>query len=534
MNFRNKLLTSLIIVGCTTMTGCAPDDSKDTVIESGKVKNIIMMIGDGMGPQQIGLLQTYAHRAPHSIYKGRPTGISRVIDAGVLGISSTGSHNKIVVDSAASATQLATGESTSNTLIGMNAQGDNLETIVEYAQRMKKATGLVSDTSLTDATPASFAAHQPHRNLENEIAVDMIRIGPDIMLSGGLLHFVPQSVNNKGATYNTIHNLNDGAFKISSQRKDDVNLLTEAKDSGYQLAFTREQMNQVKDGKLLGLFANAYMMDGINYTATKNSKDRTEPTLKEMTMKALDILSHNENGFFLMVEGGQIDWAGHENDVGSMLHEMIKFDEAVEAVYEWVAQRNDTLMIVTADHETGSFGLIKDTINDARTTPNLPTQSTSGVSDCQSTPKISELSILDRIYAQTRSNKNIWHDFEALPADQQTGKKLAKIMNQHHDFEVTSAMTATILAFKRPSSKKDKPTLGTEPRVNSFSVNGKNTHYNRMGHTLANYQHVAWGTGTHTDTPVLVIAFGPKAATAPFSKYLTHPEVGQLTKNSLE
>lgn len=115
-------------------------------------------------------------------------------------------------------------------------------------------------------------------------------------------------------------------------------------------------LEKAQGDKLLGLFANSGMYDGITYSQTKNDPDRKEPTLKEMTDKALEILSKDKDGFFLMVEGGQIDWAGHSNDAGSMLHEMIKFDETVNAVYQWAKDRDDTLIIVTADHETGSFG----------------------------------------------------------------------------------------------------------------------------------------------------------------------------------
>ncbi len=98
------------------------------------------------------------------------------------------------------------------------------------------------------------------------------------------------------------------------------------------------------------------MNDGIVYSNSKNDPTRTQPTLTEMTEKALSLLSKDEDGFFLMVEGGQIDWAGHRNDAGRMLHEMLKFDEAIHSVYEWAKDRDDTLIIVTADHETGSFG----------------------------------------------------------------------------------------------------------------------------------------------------------------------------------
>ncbi|WP_345195308.1 alkaline phosphatase [Kistimonas scapharcae] len=542
MYFRKKLLAGLVVAGCAAMAGCALDGQQntETVAESGKVKNVIMMIGDGMGPQQVGLLRTYAHRAPNSIYEGRPTGIDRLIEAGVLGVSSTGPHDKIVVDSACSATQLATGEPALSEVIGVGTEGEYLETILERAQKMGKATGLVSDTRLTHATPAAFAAHQPHRNLENEIAVDMIRIGPDVMFSGGLRHFVPKSVNDKGATYEAIRELNDGAFTFSSKRKDEVNLLTEAQTAGYQLAFTREQMDKVQDGKVLGLFANSGMMDGIDYAATKDAGDRSEPTLKEMTMKALDILSQDEDGFFLMVEGGQIDWAGHENDVGAMLHDMVKFDEAIEAVYEWVAQRNDTLMIVTADHETGSFGFSY-SMKDVPEPQKLPAPGFGDEHDYQPMFNFADLSLLDRIYAQTRSNKNIWGDFESLPADQQTAKKLAELMSKHHAFEVTEAMAATVLKtspnrFQKAGhsylASKTWPAVDTP--FESFYVYGEETRWNLMGHALAEDQYVVWGTGTHTDTPVLVMTFGPEAATAPFSKFLTHPEVGQLAKDALK
>ncbi|MCV6020608.1 alkaline phosphatase, partial [Escherichia coli] len=105
-----------------------------------------------------------------------------------------------------------------------------------------------------------------------------------------------------------------------------------------------------KGDKLLGLFAYSGMDDGIAYSNSKNDPKRTQPSLKEMTVKALDVLSKDKDGFFLMVEGGQIDWAGHSNDAGTMLHELIKFDEAVNSVYEGAKGRDDTLITVTAHH----------------------------------------------------------------------------------------------------------------------------------------------------------------------------------------
>ncbi len=166
---------------------------------------------------------------------------------------------------------------------------------------------------------------------------------------------IPKSTNDKGDTYKQLEKLTQGDVYLKSKRKDERNLLTEAQQQGYSLAFNRDMLENAKGEKVLGLFAYSGMNDGIAYSHSKNDPKRTQPSLKEMTEKALDVLSKDKDGFFLMVEGGQIDWAGHSNDAGTMLHELIKFDEAVNSVYEWAKGREDTLVIVTADHETGSL-----------------------------------------------------------------------------------------------------------------------------------------------------------------------------------
>ena len=320
-------------------------------------KNVILMIGDGMGVQQVGLLETYATRAKSSPYNGELTGLAKIAKHGKIALSRTHPVDTLVVDSACSATQLAIGEPTLSEVIGIDADGNPAETVLELAKRQGMATGLVSDTRATHATPASFAAHVAHRSMENDIAVQMIENDVDVILSGGARHFLPRKVNDKGRAYDTWVRRTEGAFSVKSKRTDDINPLKMAYRAGYESAFTWEQMDKVKEGKLIGLFASSGMMNGIDWEASKDSvSSRTEPTLREMTIKALNLLSQDEDGFFLMVEGGQIDWAGHENDAGSMLHEMLKFDETVNYVYEWAAQRGDTLVVVTADHETGSFG----------------------------------------------------------------------------------------------------------------------------------------------------------------------------------
>jgi alkaline phosphatase len=223
-------------------------------------------------------------------------------------------------------------------------------------------------------------------------------------------------------------------------------LLTEAQQEGYSLAFSRDMLAEAKGDKLLGLFANSGMADGIAYSQSKNDPKRTQPSLKEMTVKALDVLSKDKDGFFLMVEGGQIDWAGHSNDAGTMLHEMIKFDEAVNSVYEWAKGRDDTLIVVTADHETGSFGF-------SYSSANLPKpEKLSGEAfknrDYAPNFNFGDFSILDGLYNQKTSYYGMLDKFAALPEADRTAENLAKIINENSDFPITADQAAHIMQDK--------------------------------------------------------------------------------------
>ncbi len=503
------------------------------------VKNVILMIGDGMGPQQIGLLELYAREAPNSIYAGKSTGLSKFAQAGVMGMSMVHPGDAIVVDSACSATQLAIGKMSPSEAIGLDAQGNPQETLLEKAKRLGKATGLVSDTRVTHATPASFASHKPHRSLENEIAEEMLQIGPDVMMAGGLRHWIPKEINEKGEAYKKLQAITGKSLKLKSKRKDNKDLLKNARASGYQLAFTKSQMQQAdSDGKLLGLFAYSGMNDGIRNSQMLNDSNRVEPTLKEMTMKALDILSKDKDGFFLMIEGGQIDWAGHNNDTGTMLHEMLKFDEAIKYVYEWVKDRNDTMVLITADHETGSFGF-------SYSAANLPKGKKlpgSGFADRDYKPNFNfgSKSLLDRIYAQKKSFNELYNQFIGLDKPLQTGNKLAEMMNANNAFTITPQQAEKILATtKNPFYAADHSYMSvrTLPKIDDFQafyVYGSDIHLDLMGRELAEQQNVVWGTGTHTSTPVNVIAWGPEEDIRPLVKIAHHAEIGQHMMDAIK
>src|SRR5690606_3456026 len=195
-----------------------------------QARNVILIIGDGMGPQQLGLLFAYARHAPGSTVPNRTAAIEQMAIDGTVGLVRTEPYGAVVVDSAAAATQLATGKWAGSEMIGVDFEGNPARTVVEVARDLGKATGLVSDTRLTHATPAAFAAHQADRGMENEIAVDMISSRVDVLLSGGLRYFVPQATNDRdSATYQSVAQLVGGVFDPYSRRRDNRNLLLEAR-----------------------------------------------------------------------------------------------------------------------------------------------------------------------------------------------------------------------------------------------------------------------------------------------------------------
>jgi len=504
-----------------------------------KVKNVILMIGDGMGAQQVGLLEEYAQRAPNSLYKnkGNKTALSMLGEAGHVGLSLNapfGASGSLVVDSACSATQLATGLASGSEMVGLDTDGNVVETILEKAKAAGKATGLVSDTRITHATPAAFASHQPHRSLEPEIAEELVSSGNvDVLLSGGARVFLPADIKTDTTDRQIMSELGapESVYK-KSKRSDDRNIIVEAnKEHGYSLAFDKAQLAESDATKLLGLFANSGMADGIAYSACKSDDSCTQPSLKEMTLKALDILSKDEDGFFLMIEGGQIDWAGHVNDAGWMLHELLKFDEAVEAVYEWVKDREDTLVLVTADHETGSFGFSYS----RKDLPEGQMLDGNGMAGREYKPNFNfgALSHLDKLHAQ----KGTFYDImSAVNSDwdftSTTGQQWADAINAVSEFKVTAeqAEKVTHREANEYHVHDHKYLSATEfPAITDFKefyVYGDELHGNLVGRVLAADQNVVWGTGTHTSAPVPVYAFGPEGVTRQFSMMQHHVDIG--------
>jgi alkaline phosphatase len=206
------------------------------------------------------------------------------------------------------------------------------KTILETAREKGMATGLVTTSGITDATPAAFAAHVEHRSDEASVAAQELQLGVDVLFGGRKQFFLSESTGGK--------------------RKDGRDLIEEARRAGYVVVGTASELKQAIGGKILGLFNMGNMAYEIDRAKT------AEPSLAEMTVKTLAILAQNPKGFFSMIEGGRIDHAAHRNDAAGTIRDILAFDDAVGVALEFQRKNPDTLLIVTADHETGGMALI--------------------------------------------------------------------------------------------------------------------------------------------------------------------------------
>lgn len=308
-------------------------------------KNIIFMVPDGMG-----LADVTAAR----IFKNGPNGDRLDFETmPVIGYQSTHSADSTVTDSASAASAWATGAKYNNGEISCHdndsdgvCDGTPVPTILDLAMARGKSTGLVVTSDITHATPAAFGANAHNRKCEEEIAHQYLARGIDVLLGGGIAG-------------------NRGGCLLAESSGDWLDALkNEYTAAGYTMAENESAMNlAVRNGvgKLLGLFKSGGKTQELFRVDPSQVYPDGEPTLPEMTQAALDILERNKKGFFLMVEGSQIDWADHANDIDGQIAETLAFDEAVHVVRNWIKADKkrmlNTLVVVVADHETGGFAI---------------------------------------------------------------------------------------------------------------------------------------------------------------------------------
>jgi alkaline phosphatase len=301
---------SLSLAACALPMGQSSEQSTTTIqlTEVTKAKNVILMIGDGMGPTQI---------EAGALYKGEALTMEGFP---YMTKVETRSANAGTTDSAAAATALATGTRTNNGMVGKSPTGEELTTIVDFAASLGKRTGVITTEEIYGATPMGFSGHADDRDSKSDLV--------------------------KSAVASS--NVNFFACDVLGEK-----YKNHFAEGGYETIALARTISDATSEKVFGSF-------NIEPTAEAMWADGSRVGFDRLVTEALEYLSQDEDGFFLMAEGAHIDHGGHQNNFTYMLEELISFDNAVKAVLDWAKDRDDTVVIVTADHETGGLMLSSD------------------------------------------------------------------------------------------------------------------------------------------------------------------------------
>ncbi len=330
-----RQLTGFILILVLVLAACGGDTPVRATADG--PGNVIFIVPDGCSPTLWAALRAVTVGAE---------GLLNVDSLPVQGRCRTYSADTVITDSAAAGTAFATGEKTRNGVIGMNAEtvrGDSLSgaplpTIMERAVAAGFAAGIVTTSMVQHATPAAMYSHRAERDWYNLIAGDLPGTGIDVIMGGGAKHMIPRgTADTEGA---------------ASVREDDRNIIDELRAEGYRFIDDRagfDSIDPTATDRLLGLFNGGHMC----YEYDRADDIAGEPPLWEMTRLALDILSRNETGFFLLVEAARIDHAAHDHDTVRWLHEGIACDKAVGVAARFAAEHKNTLLVVVPDHGTG-------------------------------------------------------------------------------------------------------------------------------------------------------------------------------------
>jgi len=473
------MVSSLLLV--MLVVACSP--AEDTQQPPAGARNVILFVGDGFGAAQTSLGVQYA-----SLIEKRELNIEALMREGNTGYSLPLPFESMVTDSAAAATQLATGQAVWPETLGLNSGGYPIETILEWAHARGLGTGLVSNMRITHATPAAFTVHQGWRYVSEQVLIDdLLQDGDvDVLLGGGARALVPAGTRASEAFPGIPKEL-DG----ESVREDQLNRAEELARQGYTIVSDSPSLPEAasRATKLLGLFAAEHLPYVLDRRRMNLS---TVPTLAEMTSAALEVLSRNDEGFFMLVEGGRIDYAGHANDPGAMLHEILDFDEAVGKGLEFQRNHPDTLVLVTGDHGTGGFSFAY-----AEFSPiaKLPLDSGVLYQPGHEYPTMEPLEIL------FRQNATYSYILQQAGADPE---KLVELVLAHTGLEMT-------LDEAREALVRDEHGLAWTKDYRPFNSDSGDNATALLGQAMSRHTRVIWSTGGHTSDPVPTYGRGPGA-----------------------
>ena len=423
-----------------------------------------MLIVDGCSSEQYTLARWYK-QAPLSL------------DGILVGALKTYISDSVVADSAPAASAFATGVRTSDKFISVGP-GENtippvpkpppelqyrpLATVLEGARLLGKATGIVVTARVSHATPAAYVAHAPSRTLEDDIMEQAVYQNLDVVFGGGRNQLMPTAAG--------------------GQRKDGEDLVQVLRQKGYRIIGTDEEIKTLDAGKVFGMFAGDHMAAEID----RQQVAPTEPTLAEMTAKAIEILAKDPEGFFLMVEASQVDWACHANDPAHLISDLLMFDEAVKTAVDFAQRDGSTLVLAFSDHNTGGFS--------------VGNMATSG-SYSQMTPD----ALLRPLRSMTASAPLMWKHL----GNERTSEKVKAVVKTDWGLDIADEDAEEILRLAEKY---------------------KNAPHNAFGEVIcARYTHLGWTSHGHVGGDVPLFAYGPGKPAG----LLDGPDIGRVTADAL-
>lgn len=425
------------------------------VAQAQQAKYVFYFIGDGMGLNQVNTTEMYLGEKQGRI------GTEPLCFASfpVAGMATSYSATNSITDSSAGGTALATGVKTYNGAIGVDANKERVMSVAERAKRAGKKVGVTTSVSIDHATPAAFYGHQPDRSMYYEIALQLPEAGFDFYAGSGFLK--------PARTFD---------------KKDAPSIYPIFEQAGYTIARGLDEYKAKADGagKMVLM-----QKEGVSSSSLPYAIDRREGdlTLAQITESAIDFLSRdNKKGFFLMVEGGKIDWACHANDPATMVKEIVDLDEAVRVAYEFYKKHpKETLIVITADHETGGLAL-----GNSNYTLNLKSL------DCQK----QSVDLLSRALTDLRKskgNKATWEDVKALLTERMGfWGELTPTWEQEKMLrdEFESSFVRNKVVFEESLYSKTEPLAAVAKKV------------------LSQMSKLGWTTGSHSAEYVPVFAVG--------------------------
>jgi alkaline phosphatase len=409
-----------------------------------RARNVIVLIADGCSAEQY----TFARW-----FKGAPLSF----DPYRVGAIQTYIADSVIADSAPAASAFATGVRTSDKFISVGPHPDTLSgvpvppedlryrpvaTVLEGARLLGKSTGIVATSRVTHATPAAFVAHVPARDREEDIMEQAVHQLVDVVFGGGRRHLLPEA--------------------LKGRRADGENLYEALRNWGYGIVENRRELESVSSGRVFGMFAPSHMDPEIDRPALHPD----QPTLAEMTRKAIELLARDRDGFFLMVEGSQVDWACHANDPAYLLSDLLAYDQAVEVALEFAKKDGRTLVLAMSDHNTGGFS--------------IGNQASNGIY-----PQLKVEAFLDPFRKMRASSVRMWE----LIDNDRTAARVQTVVKEGWMLDISDEEAQRILSLA--AAYKESP-------------------YHAIGEVLCpKYTYVGWTTHGHCGGDVPLHAFGP-------------------------